>query len=71
MLVLRVLDLSKLGLSVLGWNVLGRSVLGRIVLGLRQPVRTLFLFKSIWIHPQGSQGCQKMGQGPLNVPFKV
>ena len=25
-----------------------------------QPVRTLFLFKSIWIRPQGSQGCQKI-----------
>ena len=24
-----------------------------------QPVQTLFLFKSIWIRPQGSQGCQK------------
>ena len=25
-----------------------------------QPVRTLFLFKFIWIRPQGSQGCQKI-----------
>ena len=25
-----------------------------------QPVRTLFLFKSIWTRPQGSQGCQKI-----------
>ena len=25
-----------------------------------QPVQTLFLFKSIWIRPQGSQGCQKI-----------
>ena len=27
---------------------------------ITQPVQTLFLFKSIWIHPQGSQGCQKI-----------
>ena len=25
-----------------------------------QPVWTLFLFKSIWTRPQGSQGCQKI-----------
>ena len=25
-----------------------------------QPVQTLFLFKSIWIRPQGFQGCQKI-----------
>ena len=36
-----------------------------------QPVQTLFLFKSIWILPQGSQGCQKMRQDPLNMPFEV
>ena len=27
---------------------------------LTQPVRTLFLFKSIWTRHQGSQGCQKI-----------
>ena len=27
---------------------------------ITQPVRTLFLFKSIWTQPQGSQGCQKI-----------
>ena len=36
-----------------------------------QPVRTLFLFKSIWIRLQGSQGCQKMCKDPLNMPFEV
>ena len=36
-----------------------------------QPVQTLFLFKSIWIRPQRSQGCQKMRQDPLNMPFEV
>ena len=36
-----------------------------------QPVRTLFLFKSIWIRPQGPQGCQKMCQDSLNMPFEV
>ena len=25
----------------------------------------------MWINPQGSQGCQKMHQGPLNVTFEV
>ena len=25
-----------------------------------QPIRTLFLFKSIWIHSQGSQGLEKI-----------
>ena len=38
---------------------------------ITQPVWTLFLFKSIWIRPQGSQGCQKMRQDPLNMPFEV
>ena len=38
---------------------------------ITQPVRTLFLFKSIWIRPQRSQGCQKMRQDPLNMPFEV
>ena len=36
-----------------------------------QPVWTLFLFKSIWIRPQGLQGCQNIGQDPLNMPFEV
>ena len=26
---------------------------------------------AIWICPQGSQGCQKMRQDPLNMPFEV
>ena len=38
---------------------------------ITQPVQMLFLFKSIWIRPQGSQGCQKMRQDPLNMPFEV
>ena len=29
------------------------------------------LIFAIWIRPQGSQGCQKMRQGPLNMPFEV
>ena len=37
---------------------------------ITQPVWTLFLFKSIWIRPQRSQGCQKMRQDPLNMPFE-
>ena len=27
---------------------------------ITQPVQTVFLFKSIWIRPQGSLGCQKI-----------
>ena len=29
------------------------------------------LIPSIWIRPQGSQGCQKMHQCPLNMQFEV
>ena len=29
------------------------------------------LISAIWIRPQGSQGCQKMRQDPLNVPYEV
>ena len=32
---------------------------------------TKTLIQSIWIRPQGSLGCQKMRQGPLNIPFEV
>ena len=32
---------------------------------------TKTLIYSIWIYPQGSLGCRKMHQGPLNMPFKV
>ena len=32
---------------------------------------TKTLIYSIWIRPQGSLGCQKMRQGPLNTPFEV
>ena len=50
------------------------TVLGDIITNQpnhTQPVWTLFLFKSIWIRPQGSQGCQKMRQDLLNMPFEV
>ena len=36
---------------------------------LKTNTKTLISF--IWIRPQGSQGCQKMRQGPLNMPFEV
>ena len=42
-----------------------------MVLYITQPVWTLFLFKSIWIRPQGSQGYQEVRQGPLNMQFEV
>ena len=32
---------------------------------------TKTLIYSIWIRPQGSLGCQKVRQGPLNMPFEV
>ena len=32
-----------------------------------QPVRTLFLFKSIWTRYQGSQGCQKIHRNMLQI----
>ena len=32
---------------------------------------TKTLIYSIWIRPQGSQGCQKVCQGPLNMPFEI
>ena len=53
------------GLNQSNLNCLGRPWL------ITQPVQTLFLFKSIWIRPQRSQGCQKMRQDPLNMPFEV
>ena len=33
--------------------------------------KTKTLIYSIWIRPQGSLGCQKMRQDPLNTPFEV
>jgi hypothetical protein len=32
---------------------------------------TKTLRSSIWIRPQGPQGCQKMRLHPLNTPFEV
>ena len=29
------------------------------------------LIFAIWIHPQGSQGCQKMRQDSLKLPFEI
>ena len=34
---------------------------------ITQPVRTLFLFKSLWTRPQGSQGCQKIHKNMLQI----
>ena len=59
----------------MGWIILWKSFhLGNffvLLANITQPVRTLFLFKSVWTRPQGSQGCQKMGQDPLNMPVEV
>ena len=35
------------------------------------PTNAKTLIFSIWIHPQGSQGRQKMRLDPLNMPFEV
>ena len=48
-----------------------KDIWGRYIYSNTQPVQTVFLFKSIWIRPQRSQGCQKMCQDPLNMPFEV
>ena len=36
---------------------------------LKTNIKTLI--SSIWIRPQGPQGCQKMPLHPLNTPFEV
>ena len=33
--------------------------------------KTKTLISSIWVRPQGTQGCQTMRQDPLNTPFEV
>ena len=47
-----------------------KSCRGRHHSDILKPNAKTLIF-SIWIHPQGSQGCQKMRQDPLNMPFEV
>ena len=47
-------------LVVASADVLEKRQIFQKMCQITQPVRTLFLFKSIWTRPQGSQGCQKI-----------
>ena len=44
-----------------------KKLLFYLLILITQPVRTLFLFKSIWTRPQGSQGCQKIHKNMLQI----
>ena len=48
-----------------------KKVIGGVTTQKNLKTNTETLISSIWIRPQGSQGCQKMSQGPLNMPFEV
>ena len=56
--------------SVFNLNYFKKSCRGRHHSEISK-TNTKTLIPSIWIRPQGSQGCQKMRQGPLNTPFEV
>ena len=56
--------------SVFILNYLKKSCRGRHHSEISK-TNTKTLIPSIWIRPQGSQGCQKMHQDPLNMPFEV
>ena len=56
--------------SVFILNYLKKSCRGRHRSEISK-TNTKTLIFSIWIRPQGSQGRQKMRQGPLNTPFEV
>ena len=46
-----------------------KKVIGGATTQKNLKTNTKTLISSIWIRPQGSQGCQKTRQGPLNMPF--
>jgi hypothetical protein len=48
-----------------------KKVIGGATTQKNLKTNTKTLIFSIWIRPQGSQRCQKMRQGPLNMPFEV
>ena len=56
--------------SVFNLNYFKKSCSGRHHSEISK-TNTKTLIPSIWIRPQGSQGCQKMGQDPLNMPVEV
>ena len=51
-------------------NYLEKVVGGATTQRISKPNAKTLIF-SIWIHPQGSQGGQKMRQDPLKMPFEV
>ena len=51
-------------------NYLKKSCRGRHHSEISKTNAKTLIF-AIWICPQGSQGCQKMRQDPLNLPFEV
>jgi hypothetical protein len=52
------------------FEILEKSCRGRHHSEISKTNTKTFIY-SIWIRPQGSLGCQKMRQGPLNMPFEV
>jgi hypothetical protein len=48
-----------------------KKVVGGATTQKNSKTNTKTLISSIWIGPQGTQGCQKMRLHPLNTPFEV
>ena len=48
-----------------------KKVIGGATTQKNLKTNTKTLTSSIWMHPQGPQGCQKICQDPLNTPFEV
>ena len=48
-----------------------KKVIGGATAQKNLKTNTKTLISSIWTHPWGPQGCQKMRQDPLNMPFEV
>ena len=52
------------------FELFGKSCRGRHRSEISKTNAKTLIF-AIWIHPRGSQGCQKMRQDLLNMPFEV
>jgi hypothetical protein len=48
-----------------------KKVVGGATTQKNLKTNTKTLISSIWIRPQGPQGCQKMPLHPINMPFEV
>jgi hypothetical protein len=48
-----------------------KKVIGGATTQKKLKTNTKTLISSIWIHPQESQGCQKMRKDLLNTPIEV